>query len=317
MNDKKISIKILRGVHVPENITEIVNRAKNSDVILLEFVGTKKVRDSVLEVIDLVLSNQNFVEELEKDTSKKNTYINSFHTKIAWELRLSEKFIFLVDKNDCKNDEEVQSYIPGNRLNKAFDDILLLIKDRFNLVERLLDKEYEMINFRDLVTVKQTEHIINALAESQEFKSRESIKISLVVGFLHNIAEELKVTPDIASIIDEVYGEDTLNKVKQEPAFMLLAMKVKLSGGLVGNKFINYYLLYVLTKTIKLIESSNTDNETDLGKIIHRGGVPDFLKNESVHKAGIKDIDSYDEKELDDTVSELLAQLNLSHEQDS
>lgn len=305
----KIYLQILRGIHVPEYISELVDMCKDSDVILLEFLGTKEVRNSLLEVMNLVLANEYFVNQLELDNGIKEAYINSWHTKIAWEFRLSGKYIFLVDKNDCIDEAEVQEYMFSHKLTSIFDDIPELLRDRYSTVEKLLNEEYETLKYRDSLTSRQTSNLIKMLTKSEEFKSSDSIKTSIVLGHLHDIERELITGIPDATITQDYYGKDMYKKLNAQPVNALINKKIEENGKAVSKKLIDYYLFSVFLISESIENNKHSESHFNVTTIMHTGGIVEYLEKFGVNmeNTNIRDIDSYTDHELKGAVDKYLA----------
>ncbi len=297
----RIEVQLLRGVHTPETITEIVEKLKDSDIILLEFIGTKKLSNQVLLIIDSILANSNnFVDNLESDTSQKNAVINSFHTKIAWDFRRSEKHIMLIDKNDCEDDEETQQLMPGSKLSTMFDDLTKLKKDRYQVIGDLIQSEYDTIKERDDTVLIQIKTVLRIIQQTKEFNARESIKISTVQGLVHDMIAEVQASLPQIRVMQDFYGLDIARELfSTQPTNMLIMEKIDTNGGPVSMHLIDYLLLHILSAAEA--DDSLKLRENDLKEVLHSDGMSSDvfrrIENSSWGK-GIKRIDGYTKDEL-------------------
>lgn len=294
----KVTIQVLKGIHTFEAIPELVEKTKSSNIILIEGIGLHLYNKNIQDLINALLDDNDFVNLLETNPEEKAKYINGFHAEFSWHYRRkSEIYIGLVDKIDCTDFEEVQKYMFGERFKYVDEYTEDLLADRYQLFDRILSEEAAIVNERDEIVAKQTQEIIDKFIRRNWFEGRDEIKVSIIVGELHNTTKELRQRLPEANVYEETYAKYALDRFLASPIGMLVMDPIA-KGAKPDPKVVDYFMLDTY------LDKSQINYSERVIDVIHTGGTEDFLS--SLSTAGLKPIDEYDPVELRKFVDSLI-----------
>lgn len=218
-----MKLAILRGMHDPGMVDEVVSLVEDKDVVFFEYVNTMEQKEALEDILGGLSFDDAYAQS---EKVKKFAEWPDAFLRIGYRLR--GKHIALVPVDDVlKEGQTVESYVQGMMTYFAGDEVDNFIET--GDPEPLYESFEASLRHNAAETRRRDEKVARQIAVMVPMLKERGIKhenIALVQGYVHNSAPFIrKLIPDL-EITEQLYNRELTESLARTPLLRMDREKV-------------------------------------------------------------------------------------------